>query len=166
MDQVSKPRRHRHILDFPNELLHMIISYIPLRIIVLYSEENGRRRYVSQILILMSTCHCFRAFCYEIDFWLGEEFTISSLLPKIYSPQPQMRCEWSLITALLNDERVFRVLAQRNQWTFTNEETMLLILNKIDRVHQNIRNRISGRLHSRNSMKLTLHFENCSCLII
>jgi F-box domain len=138
MDQASKPHRECHILDVPNEVLQMIFSSIPLQEIVHYHDDTGKEKSVSQILILMSTCRRFREACYEIGFWLEPDFTFSSLLPQTDDSQLQVLREWSLITALLNDENIVRSFAQRSLWAFETAESMLLIIINIGLVYQNI----------------------------
>ena len=139
MDQSAKLRRKCHILDLPNEVLQMIVSSLPLQKFVQYHDDSGREKAVSQILILMSICRRFRHVCYEIGFWLEPNFSFTCLLPENTDNQLQVRREYSLITALLNDKRILRSLAQRYQWTFKTAESMLLVILNVDQVCQNMR---------------------------
>ena len=133
------PRVKYHLLDFPNELLHSIVSYIPLDSFVKFRDESGKEKTISQMLVLMAVCRRFRTVCYQSSLWLNDQFSISDLLPETNDENLRATNRLLFVRGLLCDDEMARLFCQRTEWTFTDMESMFIIMNRLAGVRQNAR---------------------------
>jgi len=64
------------LLDQPNEVLHMIVSYLPDRSFIKFADEDGVRRRVHQYLVVAQVCQRLRTVVLQADFWLDPQIPL------------------------------------------------------------------------------------------
>ena len=136
ISMVDGAPRPRGLLDQPNEVLHMIIGFLPDVRFVNFVDEGGIKRNVSQYLVLAQVCQQLRRVVLAANFWQDPEFCFSDLvkgraLDGTDSSRPldtKTIKVGGLIKALLEDENLLNSLKRKKSWTFDNVESLLIVV--------------------------------------
>jgi hypothetical protein len=124
-----------HLLDQPNEVLHMIVGFLPQDSYVKFVDQDGIKRKISQYLVLAQVCKRLRMVVLVADFWQDPDFSFLNLLEIEEAP----RGHWArrerkkikvggLMKALLDDENVVNCLKRRKSWRFRDLQSLLILV--------------------------------------
>ena len=121
------------LLDQPNEVLHMIVSYLPDRSFIKFTDEDGVRRRVHQYLVVAQACQRLRTVVLQADFWLDPKFHFSCIVHGKarflgLSTVADEILEGGLLRALLGDDNFVRCLSRKTEWTFWSLGTLLTVV--------------------------------------
>jgi len=129
--------RSCNLLDQPNEILHMIVGFLPTKVFVQFVDDDGIKRHASQYLVLAQVCKRLRRVVLAADFWKEPGFCFSHLLPHhqtelgagVLDPAtpvtPLGVRAGRLMKALLDDEDLLDYVKKKTAWNFEVFEPFL-----------------------------------------
>jgi len=130
------------LLDQPNEVLHMIVGYLPnpydYSSFVKYVDEKGITRDVSQYLVLAHVCKRLRTVVQEADLWHDPEFCFSNLLAEreeregdgdspVEMDTKAIRIA-GLVKTLFDDEGWVNCFKKKKCWKFVTVESLIAVV--------------------------------------
>ena len=124
------------LLDQPNEVLHMIVAFLPHHRFVKFVDQDGVKRNVSQYLALAQVCKRLRRVVLEADLWQDPYFCFSDLLQdqkhegivESYALLSKGTRVGGLVKALLDDENFLNCVKRRKAWRFSDLAPLLMLV--------------------------------------
>src|SRR5271156_577785 len=130
---INNAPRSPGLLDQPNEVLQIIVGFLPKRSFIKFVGEDGVRRKVSQYLVVAQVCQRLRTAVLEADFWQDPDFAFYHLVARPRLPRPgipsvahEMRVG-GLARTLLDDVHFVQCLSRKKEWAFESIETLLTV---------------------------------------
>ena len=119
----------------PNEVLREIFSFLPPYDRVEFTDTEGIKHGLAQILILRSVSRRFRTVFYDLEFWYDDDSDFSKLLPWNVNRTQSVR----FFKHLYEDRNFAPCFSNKAGWTFSSLRSLLSLTTKVPQFRQNAR---------------------------
>ena len=116
----------------PCEILSSILSYVIDGFEGRVEYDDGQPKSSSQVILLMSVCHCFRDVVYNFPFWYQEDFEFRKLMnPVFLDSYADAEEEAGFINSMLRDIFFVGRFSRKTAWKFSSVPSVLAVAKNI-----------------------------------